>query len=129
MISITVNEMINIYGTLNELMSKNFSGKNAFNIARLARELNKELETFDQARKQVVDRYTLRDSDGNPVVDEQGNIKVIPDKVEECNQDFSTLLNSQLEINAPKLDESILTEIGDITPAQAMALEPIIDFK
>lgn len=129
MISITVNEMINIYGTLNELMSKNFSGKNAFNIARLARELNKELETFDQARKQVVDKYTLRDSDGNPVVDEQGNIKVIPDKVEECNQDFSTLLNSQLEINAPKLDESILTEIGDITPAQAMALEPIIDFK
>lgn len=129
MISITVNEMINIYGTLNELMSKNFSGKNAFNIARLARELNKELETFDQARKQVVDKYTLRDSAGNPVVDEQGNIKVIPDKVEECNQDFSTLLNSQLEINAPKLDESILTEIGDITPAQAMALEPIIDFK
>ena len=129
MISITVNEMINIYGTLNELMSKNFSGKNAFNIARLARELNKELETFDQARKQVVDKYTLRDSDGNPVVDEQGNIKVIPDKVEECNQDFSTLLNSQLELNAPKLDESILTEIGDITPAQAMALEPIIDFK
>ena len=62
MISITVNEMINIYGTLNELMSKNFSGKNAFNIARLARELNKELETFDQARKQVVDKYTLRDS-------------------------------------------------------------------
>ena len=129
MISITVNEMINIYGTLNELMSKNFSGKNAFNIARLARELNKELETFDQARKQVVDKYTLRDSIGNPVVDEQGNIKVIPDKVEECNQDFSTLLNSQLELNAPKLDESILTEIGDITPAQAMALEPIIDFK
>ena len=129
MISITVNEMINIYGTLNELMSKNFSGKNAFNIARLARELNKELETFDQARKQVVDKYTLRDSTGNPVVDEQGNIKVIPDKVEECNQDFSTLLNSQLELNAPKLDESILTEIGDITPAQAMALEPIIDFK
>lgn len=129
MISITVNEMINIYGTLNELMSKNFSGKNAFNIARLARELNKELETFDQARKQVVDKYTLRDSAGNPVVDEQGNIKVIPDKVEECNQDFSTLLNSQLELNAPKLDESILTEIGDITPAQAMALEPIIDFK
>lgn len=129
MISITVNEMINIYSTLNELMSKNFSGKNAFNIARLARELNKELETFDQARKQVVDKYTLRDSDGNPVMDEQGNIKVIPDKVEECNQDFSTLLNSQLELNAPKLDESILTEIGDITPAQAMALEPIIDFK
>lgn len=129
MISITVNEMINIYGTLNELMSKNFSGKNAFNIARLARELNKELETFDQARKQVVDKYTLRDPDGNPVMDEQGNIKVIPDKVEECNQDFSTLLNSQLELNAPKLDESILTEIGDITPAQAMALEPIIDFK
>lgn len=129
MISITVNEMINIYGTLNELMSKNFSGKNAFNIARLARELNKELETFDQARKQVVDKYTLRDSAGNPVVDEQGNIKVIPDKVEECNQDFSTLLNIQLELNAPKLDESILTEIGDITPAQAMALEPIIDFK
>ena len=129
MISISVNEMINIYGTLNELMSKNFSGKNAFNIARLARELNKEIETFDHARKLVVDKYTLRDSAGNPVVDEQGNIKVIPDKVEECNQDFSTLLNSQLEINAPKLDESILTEIGDITPAQAMALEPIIDFK
>lgn len=129
MISITVNEMINIYGTLNELMSKNFSGKNAFNIARLARELNKEIETFDHARKLVVDKYTLRDSAGNPVVDEQGNIKVIPDKVEECNQDFSTLLNSQLEINAPKLDESILTEIGNITPAQAMALEPIIDFK
>lgn len=129
MINITVSEMINVYNTLNGMMNKNFSGRNAFNVARLMRELNKEMETFDKARMQVVNKYTLRDDDGNPSMDEQGNVRVIPDKVEECNTEFSTLLNSKLEINAPMLDESVLAEIGDITPAQAMALESIIDFK
>lgn len=129
MINITVSEMINVYNTLNGMMNKNFSGRNAFNVARLMRELNKEMETFDKARMQVVNKYTLRDDNGNPSMDEQGNVRVIPDKVEECNAEFSTLLNSKLELNAPMLDESVLAEIGDITPAQAMALESIIDFK
>ena len=46
-----------------------------------------------------------------------------------CNTEFSQLLNGEIEINAGKLNESVLAEIGDITPAQAMALEPVIDFE
>lgn len=93
------------------------------------REMTKEMEAFDKSRVQIVEKYTLRDERGNPVVDESGNIKIKPDQIIACNDEFSQLLNGEIEINAGKLNESVLAEIGDITPAQAMALEPVIDFE
>lgn len=129
MIKITINDMVNVFTTLKDLMDKNFSGSNAFKVARLMREMTKEMEAFDKSRVQVVEKYTLRDENGNPVVDESGNIKIKPDQIMACNAEFSQLLNGEIEINAGKLNESVLGEIGDITPAQAMALEPIIDFE
>lgn len=129
MIKITINDMVNVFTTLKDLMDKNFSGANAFKVARLMREMTKEMEAFDKSRVQVVEKYTLRDENGNPVVDESGNIKIKPDQIMACNAEFSQLLNGEIEINAGKLNESVLSEIGDITPAQAMALEPVIDFE
>lgn len=129
MIKITINDMVNVFTTLKDLMDKNFSGSNAFKVARLMRELTKEMEVFDKSRMQVVEKYTLRDERGNPVVDESGNIKIKPDQIIACNTEFSQLLNGEIELNASKLNESVLAEIGDITPAQAMALEPVIDFE
>ena len=129
MIKITINDMVNVFTTLKDLMDKNFSGSNAFKVARLMRELTKEMEVFDKSRMQVVEKYTLRDDRGNPVVDENGNIKIKPDQIIACNTEFSQLLNGEIELNASKLNESVLAEIGDITPAQAMALEPVIDFE
>ena len=129
MIKITINDMVNVFTTLKDLMDKNFSGANAFKVARLMREMTKEMEAFDKSRVQIVEKYTLRDERGNPVVDENGNIKIKPEQIMACNTEFSQLLNGEIEINAGKLNESVLAEIGDITTAQAMALEPVIDFE
>ena len=48
MIKITINDMVNVFTTLKDLMDKNFSGANAFKVARLMRELTKEMEVFDK---------------------------------------------------------------------------------
>lgn len=125
---ITVNELIALNNTMKELMGKNFSGVNAFKIARLTRELTKEMDAFDATRLKIVEKYTLRDEDGNPVVDETGtSVKIQPDKIAECNAEFTNLLETEIELNVSKLDESVLGEIGDITPQQAMALEPVVE--
>ena len=122
MITVTLNEILNSTETFNVIMGQPFKGALAFKIARLARELNKEMETFNEQRRKLIDRYGIKDENGNLKTDENGNISVEPDKIAEFNEEFTTLLNTQIEINADKLPIDRIDDF-DITPQQMLNLE------
>ena len=122
MIKLTLNDIINATETFNTIMGQSFKGALAFKIARLARELNKEMETFNEQRRKIIDEYGIKDEDGNLKPDENGNVQIIPDKISEFNEEFSNLLNTEVEINADKLPMDKIDDF-DITPQQMLTLE------
>ena len=129
MIKLTINQMTNIFQTLAVLMNQNFSGATAFKIARIAREIGKEMETFEKERAKIVEKYGERDENGQIHADENGNVKIMPSTVTDCNNEFNELLNQEVEINAEMLPEEILEQMLNVTPTQMLALEPIIRFE
>ena len=129
MIKLTINQMTNIFQTLAVLMNQNFSGATAFKIARIAREIGKEMETFEKERTKIVEKYGERDENGQIHADENGNVKIMPSAVTDCNNEFNELLNQEVEINAEMLPEEILEQMLNVTPVQMLALEPIIRFE
>lgn len=128
MIKLTVNEVLNIVPALQELAGKNFPGATTFKIARLIRETDKEVKTFEEERMKIVNKYGEKKENGEVNVKDDGTVKIMEDKIEKCNQELVELLNTEVEINAGKLKEEIFDTV-ELTPSLALSIEPIIDFE
>ena len=122
MIKVNLNDIVNSVDTFQTIMGQSFKGSLAFKIARLARELNKEMETFNEQRRKILNEYCIKDENGELKPDENGNVQIIPDKINEFNNEFSNLLATEVEINADKLPMDSMDSF-DITPQQMLNIE------
>ena len=128
MIELTVKEVMESVGVLNEIMEQPFHGALAFKISRIIRELRKEVESFNTERDKIIRVFSEKDENGKPVLLENGNIKIRSDLVKECNDEFEKLLGTSIEINAEKLDLDELDEI-EITPKKMESILVLVDGK
>ena len=128
MITLTLNDIFNAVPALREISTKEFPGSVTFKIARLIRELDKEIQLFEEERNKIANKYGEKDENGNLVIQEGGNIKILDNKIQDCNEELQALFNTQVEINANKLPVDIFDSI-EMTPTQAMNLEAIVDFE
>lgn len=122
MIKVKLGDIVDSVDTFQVIMQQSFKGSLAFKIARLARELNKEMETFNEQRKRIIDEYCVRDDNGEVKTFENGNIQIIPEKIEEFNAEITNILNTEVEVNADKLPMDKIDDF-DITPQQMLILE------
>lgn len=122
MIRVSLNNILNSTETFSQIMQQSFKGSIAFKVARLARELNKEMETFNTERQKLLEQYCEKDENGELKVLENGNVQVIPEKLQEFNQEFTNLLETEVEINADKLPMSCMDEF-EVSPQQMLDLE------
>lgn len=122
MIKIKLNDVVNATKTFNKIMQQSFKGSLAFKIARLARELDTEMKTFNEERQKIIQKYGNKDENGELIVDENGNVKFDNTKLEEINQEFSSLLETELEINADKLPMDSIDNF-EITPQEMLNIE------
>lgn len=125
MIKLTLTDVINVISVLKEVSNKNFPGSTTFKIARLMRELSKESLLFEEQRMKIVKEYGEKDEKGELILQPDGTVKVPPEKIDECNDKLTALFNTEIRINAEKLQEESFNDV-EITPAQALLLEPII---
>lgn len=125
MIKVTLADAISAVPALESISQHNFNGVNAFKIARLIRELNKEVELFNQERRNLIEKYCERDEDGE-MVTEDGNIRLQESYIDNFNNTLQVMLESEIEINASPLKIDSLEDIT-LTPQQAMSLEPFFE--
>ena len=126
MIRVNLNEILNASDTFSKIMEQSFKGSLAFKIARLARELNKEVETFNAERQKLLNKYCVKTDDGNFDMDENGNLKLKPETIQEFNEEFNALLETEVEVNADKLPMEKIDDFN-ITPQQMLALEKFFE--
>lgn len=125
MIKVTLNDIITNNNLFREIHSKPMPARTAFKVARLIRELDKENEMFDKQRIDIVTRYAKRDENGD-MVEENNQVLIDDDKMQQFQDEFNALLDTEVEVNAEKLD---IEDLGDIelTPKQIMNLEKFIN--
>lgn len=121
MIKLTLGEVINAISPLEKISQFPLNGANAFKIARLIRELNKEMETFEIQRKELIEKYCERDKDGSMLI-EDNNIRIQSRFIEQYNNTLMSMLKSEIEINASPLSIDTL-EMITLTPQEALNLE------
>lgn len=126
MIKIKLSDVVNATETFNKIMQQSFKGSLAFKIARLARELDKEMQTFNTERQKIIQKYGEKDENGELKIDENGNVKFENSKIQEINEEFNSLLNTELEINADKLPMDSI-DAFEITPQEMLSIETFFE--
>lgn len=126
MIKITMNELLNVVPVLRELSTKTFKGCVTFKIARLMRELDKEVLLFEDSRYKLAEKYGIRKEDNSLDIGEDGTIKIQENKLQECNEEMMALLNTEIEINADKIPFQAFDNI-DLTLSQAIIIETFLE--
>lgn len=125
MIKLTMSEILNAAPVLTKLTNQTFSGAATFKIARLLRALDKEITTFEETRTKMIQTYGEKDENGM-LIEKEGQIHVMADKIETFNSEISALLKSEVEINGEKLSIEYFDNI-ELTPIEASLIEAIVE--
>ena len=127
MIQVKISELLNSTDTLQKLSQQDFKAKLAWQIARLLKAAEAEIQSFNETRMNLIRKYGEKDETGELITDDKGNCKINEDSVKDFSSQLSDLLDTQVEINANKIKVEQLEDI-DFTPAQITILEPFIEF-
>lgn len=128
MITITINDLLNSVETLQKIAQKDFKAKLAWSIARLLKSAETEIQSFNETRINLIKKYGEKDENGELITDEKGNCKIMTENVDTFTEELNELINTEVEINANKIDFNLLENI-DFTPSDMTALEPFIEFE
>lgn len=126
MITIHLNDLLNSIPIFRQISNQSLPIKVAYQVARLIRELDKESATFDESRRQIIDKYAEKDENGEYKQNEDGNIIIKPEDIITCNKEMTELLETQIEINAEALNMNDFGAI-ELTPSQMLNLEPFFE--
>lgn len=128
MIKTSLNNILTVSPVFKELVTKNFSLGVSFKIARLIRELDKELNTFKEVNSTLIDKYCEKDDKGETVFTEDGMIKIKEEFIDTYNEEIAKMISQEVEIQADKLEEKLFDDIEyEITPATSLALLSFIE--
>lgn len=129
MITVKLNDVLNSEETLKKLMDVPMKGKVAYKIARIAREVDKESQLFNDGRNKLIEKYAERDEENNFILNNDGQAYIDienSEKVEQFSNELKELLETEIEVNAEKLTLDDLDEAG-LTPKDFNQLMTFIE--
>lgn len=126
MIKVKISDLLNSTETLQKLAQKDFKAKLAWEIARLLKAAEGEIQQFNETRMNLIKKYGEKDENDELVTDEKGNCRIQNEVLNQFTVELNELVDSEVEINANKISLKLLEEI-DFTPADMAALEPFVE--
>ena len=124
MINVTFLDMLNANGVLHKLQHETLPGKQALIVARLIREVQRELETYDVVRMEIIDKYALHDENGQMMI-ENGNASIPEENLMECRKELEENLSQEVNLNVTPIEEDWLDAIH-LGVDEALGIEPFI---
>lgn len=119
MIRVKVSDLLNVIGSLNELIKYKLPWRSSYAISLLVREVNYELTVIQSVMRKILEGYATPDSKGNIIVPDERKV--------EFDKEMSPFLESTIVLNANFLSQELF-DTGDlcITPDLMMPLLPFI---
>lgn len=122
MYKVTVKNVMDSVEVLKHLMERNLKAKTAYQISRLAREVEKELTEINKTYQEIVKKY------GEPSEENGEEYMVKEGNIEEYNKEINEFLVSEIELNVNKIPIKEL-ENEDFTPTEIIKLEPFMEIE
>ena len=99
-------QILNLPHVYETILEKNLPFSLAYKLNKLAEAVNKELEFYRNSMAKLIDEYAEKEN-GQPVLLENGDIKIIPEKINECQQRINELQNVEITIDVSFTPEEL----------------------
>ena len=124
---LTNRKIVNDANLLGNLTHKKLPIKVSYAIAKNISKIEKELEIYNKERQKLIDKYCLKDEEGN-LIDENNQFKIADGNLEAWNKDMNELLDIEIDINIHKFSKDDLFNSNcNITPAELMLIDYMIE--
>ena len=124
---LTNRQIVNDANLLGNLTHKQLPIKVSYAIAKNISKIEKELEIYNKERQKLIDKYCLKDEEGN-LIDENNQFKIADGNLEAWNKDMNELLDIEIDINIHKFSKDDLFNSNcNITPAELMLIDYMIE--
>lgn len=124
-------EILNANEALKKLANSKFNSfKKAYELSKLRKQVDEEVNFYIEEEKKIVEAYASKDENGTPIFLDGGRIKL--DSVEAKNN-FEKDINELRNLEIDKISKVTISpaDFNDEipTPNEILALEVLIDFK
>lgn len=97
-----IKKVLTMLDTLEKIKTKYMPIQTSYRIARLIPTLEKEKQTYFETLRKVIEKYGIRDENGNLQFSEDGNtIPIIPEFKDRCLSEINELETVMIEIDLP----------------------------
>ena len=128
MITVKIADIVNGTEALQKLVNAELKAKLAWKVSKLLKLADQEIQTFNETRMDLIRKFGEKDENGELITDEKGNCKIPPENLQDFSSELSDLLNSEVELNANKIDIEELENVN-FTPGEITLLEPFVNFE
>ena len=125
--TLNMNQGIELQGLIARLRNEKVSIKTAYKFNKLITILEKELSFYNEELAKIIDQYSQKDKDGNPILsDDKTSIQIIKDKIDECQQKMEDLSSIEFEVKGVSFKIDELKDIN-LTILEMRSLMPLIE--
>lgn len=120
----TLNKAVKIYEAIKELEDMPLGFSTAHALVLTKAELEPHVAFFIEKETALIEKYAVKDADGNPEADEKGRFHLHPNDLKAFNEERDSLNSVEVEIKVRKIKELP----ASIKPATLEALLPVFNF-
>ena len=125
---LTNRKIVNDANFLGTLTKKQLPIKVSYAIAKNVSKIEKELELYNKEKQKLVDKYCIKDENGNNKIDENNQLKIADENLDDWNKSINELLDIEIEIDTHKFNiNDLLNSNLDITPSELMLIDYMIE--
>lgn len=125
MIELSVKELTESVEAFKMLLEMKLNGRPAYLLARIMREVEKEYTNLQNTRNNLITKYCVKDDNGVPVVDEQGNNTIEKEYINNFNTEWNEVLNATITLTADPIPLHDIEQF-DFMMEQMFRLMPFI---
>lgn len=115
----------NLLGTLTH---KQLPVKVSYAIAKNISKIERELEVYNKERQKILDKYCIKDEEGNNLIDENNQLKIADEHLEDWNKDINELLDIEIDIDIHKFNvNDLLNSNCEMTASELMLIDYMIE--
>lgn len=124
---IALRGLVNSVEVLNKLNNMELPIKFSYSLYKNIKNISDELETYNERKSLLINKYALKDENGNIVIDSDKTVQLLDDNIELWNKEINELLDIIVSVDIVKLDLNELANSNcNITPAELKVIEYLI---
>lgn len=115
----------NFLGTLN---NKQLPIKVSYAISKNISKLESELKIYNKERQKLIDKYCIKNEEGENLIDENNQLKIADEHLDTWNKELNELLDIEIEIDIHKFKlDDLIHGNYEMSPAEISLIDYMIE--